>query len=457
VIKNIAGQSAPLLYSLVAYDRDNKSYLPIAEFLTTCHSQNEISLYLKEIKFNFEKYISISQKRFKFTSPQIYVTDQSWASISAILEIFGNTNVPKYLATAFEIIFKNKCIEEAEACIIILDKIHLLKNFIKHSKKISHPHKENEIRVKKCLAFCFTLLQNTEYIKEFEYILRNIFMIFNIKRQTKQFLDSLYIIQNAISNRGLNKFDIPYEQTQEEKKKEDSKKEMKKPIFKVFTKNQFRSLKKESPFTKYYNKKIHSWKESASSEINDVSVMENIFYNPCLFKQISEYLYLTPFWTKILIRNIKPNFELSYNGSDVLNNNPVENYFDIFKNNLLAGITQSPSEICGRTYCRLEAKYNLFYYNRKNEISPNLIEMCPYKDKPKKNESKVGEHDEPIESWNKGIIRKNPGFYENHLQLDDLLKKNEVEILKNRDFIQVFESDQRNQTAVHSGCTPFSK
>ena len=191
---------------------------------------------------------------------------------------------------------------------------------------------------------------------------------------TQRVFNSFFAIRNSISNRRINANDLPYEETDREKRRNEAQKELKNPLHKVFTKSQFRSLKKESPFTKYYNPIILKWKRDLQGEKFDSSLPKNDFYNPSLFSLISDYLYMIPFWTKILVKKIKPDLDIKYGDKDKLENNPVENYFDIFKNKLLQNKLSTPSEICSVTYPRLLHKYNEFYKGRKDEISPNLTE-----------------------------------------------------------------------------------
>lgn len=42
VIKNVTGQKAPLLYSLVSHDNLRKKIIPIGEFVTTSHTASSI-------------------------------------------------------------------------------------------------------------------------------------------------------------------------------------------------------------------------------------------------------------------------------------------------------------------------------------------------------------------------------------------------------------------------------
>ena len=202
-------------------------------------------------------------------------------------------------------------------------------------------------------------------------------------RKTQLFYDSFHVIQNSISNRHLNKDDLPFERTKRDIKNANEKKELKNQEYRVFTKSQLRNLKNDSPFSKYFKNIIVSWKREIQQEIDDSSVNKNIFYNPKLFEEIQDYLYLIPFWTKILIKNQMPHLDLSRLSGLNLNNNPVENYFDILKNKMLGTISY-PSEICAKSYLRLEYKYTQFYEKRKDELSPNLTSVDFQNDEGKK-------------------------------------------------------------------------
>ena len=219
--------------------------------------------------------------------------------------------------------------------------------------------------------FSLELICRPPQLKNF--LQKNYFILIFKIRKTQSFYESFFAIQNSISNRNLNKDDLPYEETEVDKKRADSKKELKNPINKIFTVNQFRNLKNQSPFFKHFKNIIIGWKRKIQNERCDENIETNIFYNPALFNLIQDYLYLIPLWTKVLLKKLKPELDFS---NLSLHNNPVENYFDILKNKILETISW-PSEICAKTYLRLEQKYNQFYKNKSNELSPNLTKQYP--------------------------------------------------------------------------------
>ncbi len=90
-----------------------------------------------------------------------------------------------------------------------------------------------------------------------------------------------------------------------------------------------KTLKHESPFQKYYEDKINSFKIS----VDEVSTnfTSNEFYCPKLFDLLVKQLYLLPIWTGIIINSYK----FSYSIKTRLSNNPVENWIGQMKNNIL--------------------------------------------------------------------------------------------------------------------------
>ena len=88
ILKPIQSQGPVYLYNIVCHDPVQKNIIPLAQFFTTQHSTHSISRYLLSIKNNFLK--SCANKSDSFALAPIIVTDESWASINAISDIFNN-------------------------------------------------------------------------------------------------------------------------------------------------------------------------------------------------------------------------------------------------------------------------------------------------------------------------------------------------------------------------------
>jgi hypothetical protein len=73
--------------SIVFHDQENKTLMPIAEFLTTSHTINNISGYLYKI---VNIYASVGM-------PRMIVTDFSWTMIIGCLKVFNSCEVHTYL------------------------------------------------------------------------------------------------------------------------------------------------------------------------------------------------------------------------------------------------------------------------------------------------------------------------------------------------------------------------
>ena len=139
VCKRIENQKIPYLYTLSLYDKNAKSILSIADFITTCHTTTNISLFLFQIKSFLQKYYSLSNVKKKpiFELPPIIVIDQSWVLLNSILSVFNNLSIVDYLRISYNCLI-NKDFSEFKKVITLPynDSIHLMRNFIKNSKKI---------------------------------------------------------------------------------------------------------------------------------------------------------------------------------------------------------------------------------------------------------------------------------------------------------------------------------
>jgi hypothetical protein len=454
ICKKIENQKLPYLYSIVAHDYESKNIIPISEFLTTSHTQMNISLNLMQIKNFFLKYSSLSGKKFGFQYPiaPIIVTDFSWPLINSVLDIFNNNmTIIKYLELAYEILVKK---EKHKLTLIntfiYLCSIHYLKTFIKNTKKIHHQDKKNEIRVKKSLIFCFTLLQNATSLEEIEFLLENIYNVFNIKKRNQSFISSICLIENRLKNRNLDQ-DFFYDESEKDRQRYQSKMELNSKSNLIYTKRQLKGLKNSSPFKKYFEKIIYSnFKNKISQEYSKENLEENIFYNPALFTLIYDVMYLLPLWSGVLINLFSKNSELNIEDIKRLENNSVEGWFDILKNKIVVKSSVMPSEIASLTYERLRFKFNLYYKPKLNEISPRLTALDETEIKVKKkafwteaeeNSSRKLKKDfhsnEELEQWKpKKTKRHKANFYSHDSYFN--ASESDLKIHKINDFVNVF-------------------
>ena len=146
VCKRIENQKIPYFYSLTVYDKDAKSIFSIGDFITTCHTTTNVSLFLYQIKFIIQKYYSMSNGKYKptFEVPPIIVIDQSWVLLNSILSVFNNLNITEFLNIAFECLIKKDFSRfDQIKTLPYHDSVHLMRNFIKNSKKIQHFNKDS--------------------------------------------------------------------------------------------------------------------------------------------------------------------------------------------------------------------------------------------------------------------------------------------------------------------------
>ncbi|CAF0977548.1 unnamed protein product [Brachionus calyciflorus] len=341
ILKDIPGKSKTLLFSIVCHDVSSKTIIPVADFFTNSLSTRTIANFLNEIKDLFEANIDT---RVECRFPKIVVLDFTWANINAFLEAFNRVSIFQYLKWAEELIINgNFKIYNLMPVKVMICCTHFLKIIIvKLKKKL----KQNEIFCSKDFIFSFTLLQNSRSFKEFKDILIDLFYIYNSKFLSENLIERTIRIEQKIKKR--EKDDLNFEISNESENSVF--------LFEEFT---IGSLKKDSPFTKYFNSLflIHQ----KNLDLHEKSgFLINKYYNPELFKLCEETLYILPLWTGILL-----SFEnFKYGDGSRISNNPVEGHFNNLRNNILKINKKQkmirklmPSQYISRVF-----KYILFKY-----------------------------------------------------------------------------------------------
>ncbi|CAF0939510.1 unnamed protein product [Brachionus calyciflorus] len=181
VIKKIPGQKSPFLFSIVMHDPDNKTIIPVYDFVSTSHSSLTISKYL----FSFKKYYESTVVSNVSKYPSTIVVDFSWAFINSILESFNNCTIRNYLDWSYELIVLRKQKEESFFNSFMKIKVYLCStHFIKLICSKVDKLKVNQIK-KRIFLLGFGLLQNSTSPAEFECNLLDIFNIFNQEYETE--------------------------------------------------------------------------------------------------------------------------------------------------------------------------------------------------------------------------------------------------------------------------------
>ena len=327
----------------------------MAEFVTTSHTHISISSYFFLVKKYFEKYM---KRNASFIFAPVMVTDFSWTLISSIIEAFNSMTVIQYLKYCFEILVHKKDSSTLKT-IIYLCAAHFIKLVVKKVKK-TEPHLNHE--VKKCFVYCFSLLQNSTSLIEFEDSFINIVKMFNSPTINTTSSNSINILRNRIRNRDPS--DLAYINYEGSQSKEDLDREANTELLFMFDKNQIQTvvtLKKASKLQSYFENILESNLEIINKY--DISKNRNPFYSPNLVKIIMNYIYLLPLWSGVML-NLKTGCFLQYKNKKRTTNNPVENHFEFDKNKLLFGkLKVKPSEYVAPKYRFLLSKFISNYLN----------------------------------------------------------------------------------------------
>ncbi|CAF0933384.1 unnamed protein product, partial [Brachionus calyciflorus] len=413
-LNEINDQSKPFLFSIVCHDPVSKSFIPIGDFFTPANDALNIQLNLTRIQQTFLKYK-------KTYNPSVIVTDFSWASINALLRTFLNCDIIQYLKISFEkaihfdnshdYVFKTK---------IYLCSTHFLKNVIDDFDYRTSRIKISS-KVRHCFIICFTMLQNSETINEFNENLFHFITIFSQKYLSHICMVSLLKLQINVKTRDVSwlKDSCQFDERKFLDKDEDMRKEI---IFRNdFSDNYIR----DSPFTKYFSELIQSFMEKNNS-IEVDSIARNEYYYPHLMDIIKKRLHLAPLWSAFIISSEKNNFPEKRNLSR-FTNNPVEAWFGYFRNNILKINKRvklirrlNPSEIVTPFYNYLQMKFNQHY----KEICIDFS----------KKENSHSRNEKETEKWNfpttsnrtKGIYYMNKFTFNKDLNSEILLNVPEI-------------------------------
>ncbi|CAF0900466.1 unnamed protein product [Brachionus calyciflorus] len=344
-LNEINDQSKPLLFSIVCHDPISKSFIPIADFFTPANDSLIIQLNLIRIQSTFLRYkkSSVIKKSLDINNPSVIVTDFSWASINALLRTFLNCDIIQYLKMSFEKAIKfNNSYDKILKTKIYLCSTHFLKNVIddfdtrtkrmKISKKVRH-----------CFIICFTLLQNSKTINEFNDNLWHFYTIFSEKYLSDKCMVSLLKMEININIRNVSW------------------------IKDLFQDNERNNYIRDSPFTKYFCELIEGFQDI--NKIHIETNPRNDFFYPNLMDIIKKRLHLAPLWSAFIISSESINFPHKTNLSR-FTNNPVETWFSYFRNHIL-NINKrvklvrrlNPSEIVTPYYNYLQMKFNQHYKN----------------------------------------------------------------------------------------------
>ncbi len=391
VIEKIKNQKIPYYYSIVCHDLVNKQILPIACFVTTSHTINSITTNLSIIKDHVENNVS---RTSHLPIAPIIVMDHSWALIGSVIKSFNKTTVLTYLIWCFDIYFNEENFKANYfATRVYICSIHMLKIIIKKAKKVANATKKG----RNALIFSFTLLQNSVKLAEFNYHLENIYILFNSKYETLSMISSLNFLKDALALREISlSFDY------EEKKEIDLRGNINGKVFLENTSFN-ENLKQESPFQHYYDDLIKTFESSLENNPVETNLEFNQYYNPDLFKIIRSKLYIMIFWSGLVLDNFK------YSNSKVLtklDDNTAEKWFEILKNRITQGQKVMPSELIGKLYNRLLAKYFEFYH----KITPIFQLQMPKKQE-KQNKAAEEIWVDKNEKSNKNKKKGKKGFY----------------------------------------------
>ena len=123
------------------------------------------------------------------------------------MDAINKCNLAHYINWCFDILIQHK--EEKSLFLVMKTKLalcstHFLKSFIKKVKKIDKEKSD----AAKTIIFCFSLLQNSISIEQFDDCLLHTYRIFNEKSLNRHFFTSYKKMKKYLTEREMNRIDI---------------------------------------------------------------------------------------------------------------------------------------------------------------------------------------------------------------------------------------------------------
>ena len=341
VIKNVPGQSVPNFYSTIAYDVQNKKYIPIFEFVTTDQTSVNILCYL----IKAAKYLRLAKpNKNEFAFPPIVVVDESYAMINSVNECFNKCTTSQYMQFTYDLIVKEEIhLEGRIKTRVYICATHFLHSMIRKTKKI----RKFSNKTVKIFLYCFSLLQNSTSFSQFTTYLLNICNVFTNPSNDQSVASSIQVLQTEIANRQLNRLNTNCDE-------HASTGELSSEIEQT-----------SSPFKQHFEQQIETY-----CTYQPHTHVSNPHYNLELFNLIQAKLHIVPLWTGILLKQCQSQHPLHFTTEfSRLTNNPVERYFGQLKNQTLSGQKNMYAiELTCRLYTKLKAEY-LEHYSDDTSIT----------------------------------------------------------------------------------------
>jgi hypothetical protein len=370
--------------------------MPLAEFISTAHDSYSISSYLYAIKLELER--TMTKRCFKVAP--IICTDFSYALMNSVCNVFNNCKIEFYFDWCFEVLFiKSKSILVGHCMSVLLHLCgaHFLKIITQRVKKIlkykesknSHSE-ESSINItknknlQKSFIFAFTLLQSASLLDDFIENFIHIHNIYNKMTFSKETENSCCNIKNKLKSREFVIISLTKETIQsfepDFKFQNVGDQYHQYAKFNNNDKNEEKSLQKRSKFVKYFNL-LESQLVVRSHENSSINT-PNTFYCPEMFEIIIEYLFAIPLWSQLMLGRWQ-KLNTKYKVEDVTNltNNPVENWFDQVKNDLLQGKTTMPSIHAAKLHVKVEAEFYTHYKNENLSLNKSFSSLQFQKEK----------------------------------------------------------------------------
>jgi hypothetical protein len=202
------------------------------------------------------------------------VTDQSWALINSVLEIFNNCSVSQYIDWAYEIFVEKKDKFKLMPINLCICSVHFFKKILKKVKKV----KADKVTIDAFL-FSFTYLQNSFTIEQFHSNLVDIFICFSQKYLNASSLNAMKSLKKKISElKVINRLETDLKKSTDIHHPDDQD---------FININTEIPVRQDSRFVMHFDQLLKSYQQTLDQNETQKN-RENSYYSPELFPVISD-------------------------------------------------------------------------------------------------------------------------------------------------------------------------
>ena len=361
VVRKIDKEQKRFLYYAITIKHPEAkiSPIPIAEMLTSDHTNVEISHFLSKWLYAAKQVLN---KEF---IPAHIEIDFSWAMLHGVCRSFNQVNLEEYLTSCWELNATNNFPMIRSRTVIHLCSAHIIRRF---SYQLDHGMKPPK-QIKKRLLFVMARMIDCESLEEIDQIFDALIISCSTRKIYPEIKDYITKLENVITfKKEQVDLDVDYIDDLDEELHNDL--------------GDGSTYKNRSPFGKHFTNSLTRC-QYFISELEDKYVHtlhfedNNIFFHPKWPEFLTtHYMPICPLWTGTVLVRVLPSWQKDNRYSNAI----IENWMRIVKKNILANeVKLRPADFIRKLREGIFARQKAFEFGFL-PISSNIFKRARCKD-----------------------------------------------------------------------------